>query len=206
MAAVVSLEHVLDARHVWRGRPGRASTGLPTGLAALDAALPCAGWPAGALSELLLPSDGVGELELLWPALSRLSLTGPITLIGPPYLPYAPAWHAAGVRLQALQVIDARSRDAWWAAEQCLRSGACAAVLCWPWQADDRVLRRLQVAAETGQTYGFALRPSSASINPSPAALRISIEPGDVRQLRVIKCRGGLAPPWPVPFPRVRTR
>lgn len=206
MAAVVSIEQVLDARRVWRGRPVAVPTGLPTGLAALDAVLPSAGWPAGALSELLLPADGVGELELLWPALARLSLAGPITLVGPPYLPYAPAWHAAGVRLQALQVIEAQARDAWWAAEQCLRSGACTAVLCWPRQADDRVLRRLQVAAETGQAYGFALRPSSTALNPSPAALRISIEPGAMRQLRVIKCRGGLAPPWPVPFPRTRIR
>ena len=206
MSAVVPLERLLDARRVWRGRTEAAPAGLSTGLAALDAVLPCAGWPAGALSEVLHPADGVGELEMLWPALSQLSANGRVTLVAPPYLPCAPAWHAAGIRLEALQVIDARGRDAWWAAEQCLRSGACAAVLCWPGQVDDRVLRRLQVAAEAGQAYGFALRHSNAAANPSPAALRVSIEPGAPRQVRVIKCRGGLAPPRPVPFPYRQAR
>ena len=79
-----------------------------------------------------------------------------------------------------------------WAAEQCQRSGSCGAVLCWPRQASDRALRRLQVAAETGQTLGFAYRPASAAHNPSPAALRLLLE--GPAQVRVLKCRGGLAP------------
>jgi hypothetical protein len=58
----------------------------------------------------------------------------------------------------------------------------------------------LQVAAETGQCLGFALRPARAAENPSPAALRIAIE-ADPAQLRVLKCRGGNAPPRPLPFP-----
>lgn len=206
MAAVVPFERLMGASRVWRGRAGATPAGLATGFAPLDAVLPSAGWPIGALSELLLPAPGVGELEMLWPALSRLSSTGLIVLVGPPYMLCASAWHAAGVRLEALQIVDAQGREAWWAAEQCLRSGACAAVVCWPEAADDRVLRRLQVAAETGRTHGFVLRSSKTAANPSPAALRISIEPGAVRQVRVIKCRGGLAPPVPVPFPRTRTR
>jgi len=204
MAAVVSLEHLLTAQRVWRGQPaiGAPSVGVPTGLAALDAALPAGGWPQAALTELLLPADGVGELELLWPALARMTTEGGlVVLVAPPYLPYGPAWQAAGVGLQSLHVVEAAPRDALWAAEQCLRSGACAAVLCWPYRPDDRALRRLQVAAETGHACGFALRPVPAAANPSPAALRIIIEPGDPRRLRVLKCRGGLAPPRPIAFP-----
>jgi hypothetical protein len=50
----------------------------------------------------------------------------------------------------------------------------------------------LQVAAETGQTLGFAYRPLQEALNPSPAALRLALDgPGRVR---VLKCRGGLAP------------
>ena len=55
-----------------------------------------------------------------------------------------------------------------------------------------RALPRLQVAAETGQTLGFAYRPASAAHNPSPAALRLLLE--GPAQVRVLKCRGGLAP------------
>ncbi|VVO56386.1 hypothetical protein PS900_00562 [Pseudomonas fluorescens] len=106
---------------------------------------------------------------------------------------------APGVDLRQLSIIQASERDALWAAEQCLRSGSCGAVLCWPHKADDRALRRLQVAAETGQTLAFAYRPLGEAINPSPAALRIAIDARPA-QLRVLKCRGGLARSAPIAF------
>ena len=200
------LDGLISQRRVWRGQSAAISTPVfeqSTGWPSLDALLPTRGWPAAALSELLLPADGIGELQLLWPALARLSQPkdGLIALIEPPYHPYPPAWQAAGVRLAALQVIHTKTpRDALWAAEQCLRSGACDAVLCWPQHADDRALRRLQVAAETGQALGFAFRPMKAAMNPSPAALRIAVD-ASPRQLRVLKCRGGNPPARAIPFP-----
>ena len=96
-------------------------------------------------------------------------------------------------------MIQASGWDALWAAEQCLRSGSCGAVLCWPRQADDRALRRLQVAAETGQTLAFAYRSLNEAINPSPAALRIALDARPA-QLRVLKCRGGVAHATPIAF------
>ena len=206
-ATTPSLDGLISERRVWRGQSAVTTPAIeqPTGWPALDAVLPTRGWPDGALSELLLPADGIGELQLLWPALARLSQPkdGVIALIAPPYHPYPPAWHAAGVRLGALQIIHTKTpRDALWAAEQCLRSGACNAVLCWPQQADDRALRRLQVAAETGQALGFAFRPLKAAVNPSPAALRIALD-SMPRQLRVLKCRGGIPPARPIPFPQL---
>ncbi|WP_277961713.1 translesion DNA synthesis-associated protein ImuA [Pseudomonas sp. RIT-To-2] len=201
MGAVVSLDGLLDERRVWKGRAQAQPVATqPTGHAALDRALPSGGWPPSALSEILLPSAGSGELRLLWPTLARLSQAGErIVLVAPPFIPYPAAWETAGVDLRQLAIIEARGNEALWAAEQCLRSGSCAAVLCWPDKADDRALRRLQVAAETGQTLGFACRPRQAANNPSPAALRIAI---DLRpaQLRVLKCRGGLAPAAPLAF------
>lgn len=200
MGAVVDLDRLLDQRQVWRGRQAQARPlGLqPSGHAALDARLPEGGWPAAALSELLLASPGVGELQLLWPTLARLSTASErVVLVAPPFIPYAPAWQAAGVDLRWLVQVDSARDDALWAAEQCLRSGSCAAVLCWPERADDKALRRLQVAAETGNALAFACRPQQAALNPSPAALRIAI---DTRppQWRVLKCRGGLPPANPI--------
>lgn len=202
MGVVLALDALLESRQVWRGQPApRAPSRQPTGLAALDEALPDGGWPETALTELLLPADGVGELRLLWPALARLSRAdGMVALVAPPYLPFASAWADAGVQLNRLQVIRTDPRNALWAAEQCLRSAACSAVLCWPRHADDRALRRLQVAAETGQCLGFAMRPMKAAANPSPAALRIALDT-DPAQLRVLKCRGGNPPTRPIPFP-----
>jgi cell division inhibitor SulA len=194
MQAVASLDSLLAAQTLWHaGRhPATTRDGEPTGHAALDALLPQRGWPRRALTELLLPADGVGELALLMPTLARLSREGgTLALVAPPYLPYAPAWQAAGIDLGALQVIETAPRDALWAFEQCLRSGACAAVVGWPRQADAQALRRLQVAADSGDCLGFVLRDRKHAANPSPAALRLEHD-GD--GWRVRKCRGGPAP------------
>ncbi|NMZ40902.1 translesion DNA synthesis-associated protein ImuA [Pseudomonas proteolytica] len=197
MGAVVALDSLFNGGRVWKGRPAAPPASVhPTGLAALDAVLPSGGWPEAALSEILVAQQGVGELQLVWPTLARLSAAGErIVLVAPPYTPYPHAWQNAGVDLRQLSVIQADDRDALWAAEQCLRSGSCGAVLCWPRRADDRALRRLQVAAETGQTLAFAWRAMGEAINPSPAALRLAVEP---HQVRVLKCRGGLAHPAPI--------
>ncbi len=210
MGAVVALDALLRERQVWKGRPPQSDAPAvgeqPTGYAALDAVLPAGGWPSAALTEILIPCDGVGELRLLWPSLARLTGGGEqVVLVAPPYTPYAPAWQAAGIELRRLQVVQASvPRDALWAAEQCLRSGSCGAVLCWPRQADDRALRRLQVAAESGRTPGFAFRPLRAALNPSPAALRIALDARPA-QLRVLKCRGGLPPARPLAWPPAAT-
>ena len=199
MGAVVALDSLFNGGRVWKGRPAAPAASVhPTGLAALDAVLPSGGWPESALSEILIAKEGVGELQLVLPTLARLSAAGErIVLVAPPYTPYPHAWQNAGVDLRQLSVIQADERDALWAVEQCLRSGSCGAVLCWPRKADDRALRRLQVAAETGQTLAFAWRSLNEAVNASPAALRLAVEARPA-QVRVIKCRGGLAHPAPI--------
>ncbi|MGU9815146.1 translesion DNA synthesis-associated protein ImuA [Pseudomonas sp. LF135] len=199
MGAVVALDSLFNGGRVWKGRPVAPPVSVhPTGLAALDAVLPSGGWPEAALSEILMAKEGVGELQLVLPTLARLSTAGErIVLVAPPYTPYPHAWQNAGVDLRQLSVIQAEERDTLWAVEQCLRSGSCGAVLCWPRKADDRALRRLQVAAETGQTLAFAWRSLHEAINASPAALRLAVE-AKPAQVRVLKCRGGLAHPAPI--------
>ncbi|WP_226457301.1 translesion DNA synthesis-associated protein ImuA [Pseudomonas sp. AF03-9] len=199
MGAVVALDTLFNGGRVWKGRPAAPPSSVhPTGLAGLDAVLPSGGWPEAALSEILMAKEGVGELQLVLPTLARLSKAGErIVLVAPPYTPYPHAWQNAGVDLRLLSVIQAEERDALWAVEQCLRSGSCGAVLCWPRKADDRALRRLQVAAETGQTLAFAWRSLNDAINSSPAALRLAVE-AKPAQVRVLKCRGGLAHPAPI--------
>ncbi len=98
MGAVVAIDALLHERRVWRGQPAALPpSAQPTGHAVLDAALPTGGWAEAALSELLIPVDGVGELRLLWPALARLSQAGKrIVLVAPPYIPFAPAGRRRG--------------------------------------------------------------------------------------------------------------
>jgi hypothetical protein len=198
MGAVVALDSLFNGGRVWKGRPVAPPASVhPTGLAALDAVLPTGGWPESALSEILLAKDGVGELQLVLPTLARLSAAGErIVLVAPPHAVSPCLAERRGGFASALGG-PGRERDALWAVEQCLRSGSCGAVLCWPRKADDRALRRLQVAAETGQTLAFAWRALSEAINASPAALRLVVEAKPAR-VRVLKCRGGLAHPTPI--------
>jgi hypothetical protein len=165
-----------------------------TGFAALDAELPGGGWPTAGLTELLLAAPGSGELRLLAPLLAQEGPghAGSLLCIAPPLLPYAPALHALGWPLARLVlVVPGSLADAAWAAEQGLRSGACAAVL-W-WQHEERVpaaalanaLRRLHLAALEGRCPLLALRPASARVHSSPAPLRLALEPVAQQQLAV---------------------
>jgi hypothetical protein len=191
-----SLESVLQHPGIWRGnqRAQTAEEALPTGFAALDELLPGGGWPRGALTELLIGRQGIGELRLLMPALARLSeADGWLAWVAPPYVPYAAALAAAGIDLKRLVVAKPSSEaDAWWTAEQALRSGACGALLAWLRAADERRMRRLQLAAETGHTWGVLFRHARAAQERSPAALRLLLEPAaNGLAVHVLKRRGG---------------
>lgn len=191
-----SLDQVLQHPGIWRGDQ-LAQTGedtLPTGFAQLDELLPGGGWPRGALTEILVEREGIGELRLLLPALARVSeQSGWQAWVAPPHVPYAPALAAAGVVLRRLLVARPHSSaDAWWTAEQALRSGACDAVLAWLSAADEKRMRRLQLAAETGRAWGVLFRPARAAQERSPAALRLRLEPAaSGLAVHILKRRGG---------------
>ncbi len=201
-----ALASLLASRQVWQGHAAPSADGESSGWPALDALLPGGGWPKAALSEILLPADGVGELELVLPTLARLSRgERPIFVVAPPYRLYAPGWGARGVVLSKLEILAAAEpNDALWAAEQCLRSASCAAVLSWPAGADERALRRLQVAAAAGSALAFAFRDRRHAVQPSPAALRLEIVARPARQLILRKCRGANPPARPLAWPCVR--
>jgi len=204
MGELLSLSPLLESRQVWHGRAQPApADGIPSGWPALDEALPQGGWPAQALSEILLPADGMGELQLVLPALGRLATRGrPVLVVAPPYLPGVAGWSARGVDMRHVLLVRATGSEIAWAMEQGLRSAACGAVLGWPGEADDRALRRLQVAADTGRTPAFVFRDRRHAAQASPAALRIELETRPQPQWRVRKCRGGQPPAQAFPLSR----
>lgn len=83
--------------------------------------------------------------------------------------------------------------DLCWAIEQALRSGQVGAVLAWPGAAArPEALRRMQLAAQSHEGPVFLLRALNAQTQPSPAPLRLVLQPaggGDV-SLQVVKRRG----------------
>jgi hypothetical protein len=196
-----SLGLVLQHPAIWRGDQYAkvAVASVPTGFAELDAQLPGGGWPRAALTELLTNQQVIGELRLLAPALAHLSREDKwLVLVAPPHLPYAPGFESLGVDLARLIVVRTRSNgESLWAAERCLRAGTCAAVIAWPGPGSERLLRRLQLAAEEGKSLGVIFGPMRSAANASPAALRIQLNAGRGRLgVQILKRRGGgWAPP-----------
>jgi cell division inhibitor SulA/protein ImuA len=183
---------------LWRGGDAGAPETVPTGFRALDACLPGGGWPLATLIEFLVPAAGVGEIRLLLPALKRLAMVEYavprwVAWLAPPHLPYAPALVDAGLDPARMLVVRPRAgSDRLWAMEQALRSGACAAVLCWAGAADGTALRRLKLAAEEGGTPAFLLRPVAHRGDGSPAALRLALAAREFGlDVEILKSRGG---------------
>ena len=200
------LLNLLKNPRIWRGRARADDTGwqgLASGYPKLDRHLPGGGWPRHALTEILLDHYGTGELQLLMPALAKLSQSqkdaeqdreaGWIAWIAPPFEPYPPALRQWGVNLSRVLIVRPKeAREALWAAEQALSSGNCAAVLLWSKELDDAASRRLQLAAEAGQSWAIAFRPLHALSQPSAAALRLRLKAGETgTDLDIVKSRGG---------------
>ncbi|MCC7459082.1 MAG: translesion DNA synthesis-associated protein ImuA [Nitrospira sp.] len=194
-------------------RLGQVSGVTATGFAVLDAELPGGGWPHRALTELLLPHPGLGELRLLVPALACIANGGApaaggrsVMLFDPPAALCGWALARLGVEAQQLLVIHGRegargaalrrvlpSADLLWALEQALKSGHVGAVLAWlPQRLRADVLRRLQLAAQAHDGPAFLFREVEARLKPSAAPLRLLLHSAGIDRLalRVLKRRG----------------
>jgi protein ImuA len=195
-AAVAEL--VRNQPGVWLGSGFAEVRTEATGWPELDRALPGGGWPAGAVTELYCPVEGIGEFSLLLPLIVRLTSSGKrVVLVSPPHLPYSQALGERGVKLDKLVLLSPQSaRDTLWAAEQTLRCTAVGLVVAWPQRAGDRELRRLALAAETSGSTAIVYRPEREARTFSPAALRVRVHAADCGsesglRLEIIKSRGG---------------
>ena len=185
---------------VWRAdQLGHGSpAGLPSGFAQLDAQLPGGGWPIGLPTELIAREPGVGELRLLVPVLRQLTRERKVVvLLGPPHVPYAPAFAAFGIDLDYLIVVQAvQAADRLWAVEQVLRSASFGALLAWLPQGRTRPehLRRMQLAAQSARGPVFLFRDLPAQFEASPAPLRLLLLPRPQQQIsiQILKRRGPL--------------
>ena len=197
-ASSPALATLLAHPAIWRGddcAPEPAA--VPSGFAALDAALPGRGWPQGALTELLLEREGIGEIRLTLPALAFLQAQRrDVVWIAPPHRPYAPALAAAGLDLARLFIVHCQApKDALWAFEQALRAPECGAAFAWLPTHDERALRRLQVAARDGRTWGALWRRPGQRGSATAAPLRLALSPADGQlAVRVLKRRGAELP------------
>lgn len=193
----------LLARHahrIWRGNDAPpVGPHISTGYRDLDAIIG-GGWPTGNLVELMTNGVGLGDSLLLLPALATLTQAGKAVAWLPctDERPYAPTLHQNGVDLSRVMIVATKEhQQRLWAAEQCLRSGSCGAmVLTETRTITDTLLRRLKLAANSGNATAFVLRDEASASSPSPASLRIRVrrERNSQRsQISVLKC--GSHPP-----------
>ncbi len=209
-----------DALHpaLWRANQlGRVvGEGQASGFAALDAELPGHGWPRQALTELLLPHPGMGELRLMAPALAALQRSQRCLMwFDPPAAPCAWALAALGIDTRQLIVVRPQPQaerrrhaaDMLWALEQALKSGHLGAVLAWlPARLPADALRRLQLAAQAHEGLAFLLRDAAYRSQPSPAPLRLLLSSAgpDLLRVALLKRRGPpLAQALELPLPPV---
>ena len=214
VAAPLALEDLHPA--LWRAHQvgGAAShTGgavAASGYDELDAQLPGGGWPAGVLTELLLPHAGVGELRLLAPVLGALQgQQRGVMWFDPPAAPCAWALSALGIDVRQLVVVRSRqalsgrvkgaarsklpAADILWALEHALKSGHLGAALAWlPARLPADALRRLQLAAQAHDGPVFLLRDVQERSRASPAPLRLLLASAgpDLLRVQLLKRRG----------------
>ena len=192
---------------LWYGHQlGRAAAAaVASGFEALDVHLPGRGWPRRALTELMLPHPGVGEIRLLAPSLAAAQRDGRLVMLFDPPAPLS-AWALTqlGLDMEQLLVVNTRARvipgsDSLWAFEQALKSGHVGALVAWlPARLRTERLRRLQIAAHAHDGAAFVMRELAAAQRPSAAPLRLALRAAgpDRLAVRLLKRRG---PPLETP-------
>ena len=190
--------------NLWRGcdMADQGCHGRSTGFPQLDDILPGRGWPDRGLVEIISSCWGMGELQLLIPLMRSIVEQGKWLLwISPPYLLYAPALVQAGINTGQVLVVklDTSCKDALWSMEKALQTENCGLVLAWQNWLPGKVLRRLQLAAATGDTLGVLFKHRDSKHSPSP--VRIHIKGSQLQRDRfsrsevtVIKARGNFGP------------
>ena len=196
---------LLDHPGLWQaGKLSATGPTLASEYRSLDQHL-AGGFPGDGLTELMVDQAGIGELQLLVPAMRRLSQTQErwIAWINPPHRPYAPALRSCGIDVDKILIIQPKTaEEALWSLEKVLQSGSCSMALAW---IDERQLnikhsRRLQLAAKQGSEYGQCLsvlfRPVAAAGQPSMASLRLQLKSAGPEHLQIDICKRRGA--WPL--------
>ena len=157
-----------------RGSSLVTSSGCPL----LDDMLPGGGWPNGGVIELIIPDDQASAIDLVLPALQRLSRQGRwIAMVTPPLPSRAAVFTDPVINAnRVLQVNPHPGRSGLWTVESMLRSGDCAAVLAWPGCDTELMDKRLQKAAVHGKTLCVLFRCESLATHPSGVDVRLKVE------------------------------
>lgn len=187
-------------RKAWQGKV------IPSGSCWLDQHLPNGGYAAGTLVEWIAEDAGCGSSTLsLLTARQAIAEGKYLLVVDRERTFYPPAAVALGIRSEQMIVVHPQNNeDLQWAVDQGLRCTAVGAVLASFQELDDRVARRLQLAAEIGGGLGLFLhygrkRWRNPTSTPSWADVQWHVTPLPTPpnqrcfDLRLARCRGGRA-------------
>jgi len=202
-APAQSLERLMNQGQLWRNTGAQCKQELSTGFNALDACLPYGGWPTDAISEVISPQPGLGDMALVLPALARLTQQeGVVACIAPPWLLHSPFLAAQGVNLARLLCIPepagVRDKRQWqkrhWAAEQIVKSGSCNGLLYWQAKPLPFIAyRRLQMLCGQFGCPAFMFHQSAPLNSPSSVRLQVLARKPASLNIKILKMRGAWA-------------
>lgn len=187
---------------------GAVDAGKPTGFPGLDRLLAGRGLRPGSLVEWIGEREGSGALTLaLAVAGHLLREAGTLVVLDADRDFYPPG--AAGLGVPLTRTVVVRTEDGaspvasapgeLWAWEQALRTPGVTVTLGRLPDVNDRIARRLQLAAEAGGGIGFLVRPPDARGKVTWAATRIDVagmagsghDPGWRLRVRVTRGQAG---------------
>lgn len=188
------IEHLKQKQWLWQANQAPESQDYySTGYSLLDQKLE-GGFPKHGVVELQ-SSQGIGELRLLLAHLKQTSHERLAVFIQPPG--YLCAQHLSTQEMDCnkmLLIYPKSQKEALWAAEQCLKSGACSNVLLWATDLEVHQARRLQVASETGNCLSFLFKTEQKSLFSLPVSLSMTLHPHSLGlEITITKRKGG----WP---------
>jgi hypothetical protein len=174
------IEQLKDKQWLWHGNKP-ASLTMPTSLAStgfaeLDQKLE-GGMPEQGVIDIQSP-PGIGELRLLFPHLRHADDGRLLVFIQPPAPLYAEALVSEQLDNNRILVIQPKTQQhGLWAAEQCLKSGACSHVMLWCDKVEIHQARRFQVSAEMGRCRQFLFRNAQQQGFSLPVSLSMQLAP-----------------------------
>lgn len=138
---------------------------------------------------------GIGELRLLLPSMLTRQQQRPtelISFIAPPMAINSEMLAEFGFALDEIIVVQPNlAKQTLWSAEQSLKSGCCHTVIIWHVSLSVTQVKRLQMAAEKGNSLLFIIRQPIQEHISLPVTLGLQLSPSKAGiQAKITKRRG----------------
>ncbi|WP_293748558.1 translesion DNA synthesis-associated protein ImuA [uncultured Paraglaciecola sp.] len=178
-----TISYLKNKNLLWQANHTQSSdNGQHTGFKELDNALQ-GGFPEYGVIDIR-SQIGIGELRLLLPSIltrQQQRQTELITLIAPPMSINSEMLAEFGFTLDQVMVVQpSLNKQVLWSAEQSLKSGCCHSVVLWHVSLSVTQVKRLQLAAEKGNSLLFIIRQPQQEHISLPVTLGIKLSPSKV--------------------------